>query len=390
MRVRVEERLHDMRTGAETSDLNVMEMRSKTFGILTSSIAYQYVKEVFPDASVLKLGWSYPFPDSLAREFASGVKRLLVVEELDDFIEEHVRSLGISCEGRNLVPGIGELTPERMETVRSRATGSDDTLITPTLDASDLPARPPVLCAGCPHRGVFAALGAWKDVIVCGDIGCYSLGVMPPLSRLDTILCMGGGISVAHGMAKAGEKKPIVGMVGDSTFFHSGITGLMDVAVNKSNVVIAIVDNRTTAMTGHQDHPGTGRTLMGEGTVAVSIERMVEACGIARCRVVDPYNIAATVEAFREELEAKEPSVVISRAPCLLAERKTLGKPFTVLAETCKKCGACLRIGCPALEAVDRQPFINPDACVGCSMCAQMCKFGAIRRDDLEEARSLS
>ncbi len=389
MRVRVEERLHDMRTGAETSDLNRIEMQSKTFGIVTSSIAYQYVKEAFPEASVLKLGWSYPFPDALVREFASNVKRLLVVEELDDFIEEHVRSLGISCEGRNLVPGIGELSPERMFTVRGRASGSDDTLITPTLDASDLPARPPVLCAGCPHRGVFAALGAWKDIIVCGDIGCYSLGVMPPLSRLDTILCMGGGITVAHGMAKAGETRPIVGMVGDSTFFHSGITGLMDVAVNRSNIVIVIVDNRTTAMTGHQDHPGTGRTLMGEKTVAVSIERMVAACGIARCRVVDPYDIAKTAEAFREELAAPEPSVIISRAPCLLAERKTLGKPFAVAAERCKQCGACLRIGCPALEAADRRPRINPAACVGCSLCGQMCTFGAIRRDDSEEARAL-
>jgi indolepyruvate ferredoxin oxidoreductase alpha subunit len=392
MRVKVEERLHDMRMGAETSALNPMEINTPEFGIITSSIAYQYVKEIFPEVSVLKLGWSYPFPDSLIREFATKVKRLLIVEELDDFIEEHVRSLGITCEGRNLVPGIGELSPERMATVRSRALGHDDTLITPSLDATDLPARPPVLCAGCPHRGVFAALGKWKDneLVVCGDIGCYSLGVMPPLSRLDTILCMGGGITVAHGMAKAGEKKHIVGMVGDSTFFHSGLTGLTNVAVNRANVVIVIVDNRTTAMTGHQDHPGTGKTLMGEKTVAVSIEKIVEACGITRCRVIDPYDIAGTAEAFREEFAAAEPSVIISRAPCVLAEKLTLGKPFAVDAGKCKKCGACLRIGCPALEAVDRQPFVNPAACIGCSMCKQMCKFDAIHRDELEEPRVLS
>jgi indolepyruvate ferredoxin oxidoreductase alpha subunit len=389
MRVRVEERLYEMCVGAERSDLNRIEMNTPEFGIITSSIAYQYVKEVFPEASVLKLGWSYPFPDSLIREFAAKVKRLLIVEELDDFIEEHVRSLGITCEGRNLVPGIGELSPERLATVRSRALGHDDTLITPTLDATDLPARPPVLCAGCPHRGVFAALGKWNDIVVCGDIGCYSLGVMPPLSRIDTILCMGGGITVAHGMAKAGEQKHIVGMVGDSTFFHSGITGLTNVAVNKSNVVIVIVDNRTTAMTGHQDHPGTGKTLMGDKTVAVSIEKVVEACGITRCRVVDPYDIAGTAEAFREEFAFDGPSVIISRAPCLLAETKTLGKPFAVDAGKCKKCGACLRIGCPALEAVDRQPFVNPAACVGCSLCKQMCKFDAIHRDELEQERAL-
>ena len=389
MRIKVEARLHDMRSAAETSELNRIEMHSPELGIITSGIAYQYQEEVFPEASVLKLGWSYPYPDALIREFAARVNRLLIVEELDDFIEEHVRSLGITCEGRNLVPGIGELSAERLETVRSRIFGRDNTFIGVAPEATDLPPRPPVLCAGCPHRGVFTALGRF-DIVVTGDIGCYSLGVMPPLARIDTILCMGGGITLAHGMAKAGEKKPIVGMVGDSTFFHSGVTGLMDVAVNKSNVVICIVDNRTTAMTGHQDHPGTGRTLMGEETVALSIEELVEACGIKRCRVIDPYNIDATVKAFKEEFEAQEPSVIISRAPCLLAVRKTLGKPLRVHAEKCKKCGACLKIGCPALEAIDKLPRVNIDACVGCAICRQMCKFGAIDRDELEQERALS
>ena len=389
MRIKIEARLHEMRTKAETSSLNRMEMQSSELGIITSGIAYQYVKEVFPEASVLKLGWAYPFPDSLIRDFATRVGRLLIVEELDDFIEEHVRSLGITCEGRNLVPGIGELSPERLSTVAERIDGRDNTLVTMPLDASDLPPRPPVLCAGCPHRGVFTALGKF-DVVVTGDIGCYSLGVMPPLARLDTILCMGGGVTVAHGMAKAGEKKKIVGMVGDSTFFHSGITGLLDVAVNKSDVVICIVDNRTTAMTGHQDHPGTGRALMGEETVAASIEELVSACGIKRCRIVDPYNIDATIKAFKEEFEAGEPSVIISRAPCLLAERKTLGKPLRVNQDKCKKCGACIRIGCPALEAVDKLPQVNIEACVGCTICRQMCKFGAIERDELEQERALS
>ena len=388
MRVKVEERLHEMRTGTEKTELNSLGMMDADLGIITSGIAYQYVKEVFPEASILKLGWSYPFPDGLIREFAAKVNRLLIVEELDDFIEEHVRSLGITCEGRNLVPGIGELSPERLQTVRDRMYGSDNTLISLSLATTELPARPPVLCAGCPHRGVFTALGKF-DVIVCGDIGCYSLGVTPPLSRLDTILCMGGGVSVAHGMAKAGETKKIVGMVGDSTFFHSGITGLLDVAVNKSNVTIIIVDNRTTAMTGHQDHPGTGRTLMGEDTVAVSIEDVVTACGIKRLRVLDPYDIDGVAAALKEEMDADEPSVIISRAPCLLAEKKTLGKPFAIIEDKCRKCGACLRIGCPAVEAADKQPSINTDSCVGCGICKQMCKFGAISRDEEEPERSL-
>ncbi len=390
MRLRVEARLHEMRTAAETDTvLNRIEMCSPELGIITSGIAYQYVKEVFPEASILKLGFSYPFPDSLIREFAAKVMRLLIVEELDDFIEEHVRSLGITCEGRNLVPGIGELSPERLSTVRERIVGRDNTLVALNLEAADLPGRPPVLCAGCSHRGVFTALGRF-DAVVTGDIGCYSLGVMPPLARLDTILCMGGGITLAHGMAKAGEKKKIVGMVGDSTFFHSGVTGLMDVAVNKSDVTICIVDNRTTAMTGHQDHPGTGRTLMGGETTALSIEELVAASGIKRCRAIDPYNIDATIKAFREEMEAPEPSVIISRAPCLLAERKTLGKPLRINRDKCKVCGACLKIGCPALEAQDKRPSINPEACVGCAICRQMCKFGAIERDELEKERALT
>lgn len=383
LRVKVEKRLHLMRTGSETSDLNVVEMQSRDFGIITSSIAYQYVKESFPDASVLKLGWAYPFPDALIRDFAARVQRLLVVEELDDFIEEHVRSLGITCEGRNLISGVGELTPERLETVRQRLIGRDQTLVGMSLETADLPTRPPVLCAGCPHRGVFSALGKF-DVIVSGDIGCYSLGAMPPLSRMDTILCMGGGVTLAHGMAKAGEKKKIVGMVGDSTFFHSGITGLIDVAVNKSNVTICIVDNRITAMTGHQENPGTGTTLEGEPTVALSIEALVKACGIERIRVVNPYHLQKAIDAFTEELDAEEPSVIIFRAPCVLAEKKPVGKPFAINTEKCSKCGACLKIGCPAIEAIDKVPIINREACMGCAICRQNCRFGAINRADDE------
>ena len=280
------------------------------------------------------------------------------------------------------------MSPERLREVRERLEGEEALIISQVAEAQDLPPRPPVLCPGCPHRGVFIALGKF-DVIVTGDIGCYSLGVLPPLSRMDTILCMGGGVSLAHGMAKAGEKRKIVGMVGDSTFFHSGITGLLDIASNKSNVVICVVDNRTTAMTGHQDHPGTGRTLMGEKTVEASIEEIVKACGIKRVFTVNPYNSKEITRIFKEELACEEPSVIISRAPCPLAEKITFGKPLQVKLEKCTKCGACIRIGCPAIEAVDRSPNIKSAQCISCTLCKQACKFDAIQLDPDEAERVL-
>ncbi|MDR3077491.1 MAG: indolepyruvate ferredoxin oxidoreductase subunit alpha [Planctomycetota bacterium] len=377
MRLRVEERLYELSAEAGKTDLNRMEPGSPDFGVITGGISYQYAKEAFPGASILKLGLVHPLSDSQIREFAGRVRRLLVVEELDDFIESHVRALGIDCEGRNLVPGLGELSPDRLHTVRKRIEGIDGTLL--LIPATvDLPPRPPVLCPGCPHRGVCVALGRFEEVVVTGDIGCYSLGAMPPLDRMDTILCMGGGITLAHGMAKAGEKKKIVGMVGDSTFFHSGITGLLDIAYNRSDVVICIVDNRTTAMTGHQDHPGTGRTLMGETAKEASIEALVAACGIERCRLVNPYDLDETAEAFREEMEAPGPSVIISRAPCVLRVRTPLGKPLFIDPKKCKACRACLKSGCPSLEALEKKPSINASSCAGCGICRRMCRFGAI------------
>ena len=377
MRLRVEERLHELMAEAGKTALNRLEAGSSDFGVITAGISYQYVKEIFPEASVLKLGLVHPISDSHIRDFAGRVKRLLVVEELDDFIESHVRALGIDCEGRNLVPGVGELSPERLKTVRGRIEGLDETFILAPVSA-DLPPRPPVLCPGCPHRGVFVTLGRFSDVVVAGDIGCYSLGAMSPLDRMDAILCMGGGITLAHGMARAGEKKKMVGMVGDSTFFHSGMTGLLNLAYNRSDVVICVVDNRTTAMTGHQDHPGTGRTLMGEPAREVSIEDVAAACGIERRRVVDPYDIAETAGAFREEMETPGPSLIVSRAPCALRLREPLGGPLSVDSGKCTACRACLRSGCPALEAPEGKPMINPSICAGCGICGQLCRFGAI------------
>jgi len=379
MRVRVEERLEKLRKAAETSPANRIEWRGRELGIVTASISYQYVREVWPEASVLKLGWSYPYPDGLMKEFAAGVKNVLVVEELDDFLEEHMKAIGIACKGREWVPGIGELSTGRLKGVRAKMEDRPATQVKPFEQASDLPARPPVLCPGCPHRGIFYALSK-HDVVVTGDIGCYSLGVFPPLSRIDTILCMGGGISMAHGMDKAGEPKKVVGIVGDSTFFHSGITGLMDIAYNKGVSTIIVVDNRTTAMTGHQDHPGTGMTLMGEPTVAVSIEGIGRACGFKRVRTVNPYNTKETLAAVEEELAAAEPSLIVSKAPCPLHQRKRVGKLRTIDAATCKKCGACLKVGCPAIESKGKGevPVINPLLCSGCGVCQQLCKFAAI------------
>jgi len=243
--------------------------------------------------------------------------------------------------------------------------------------ANTLPARPPVFCPGCPHRAMFYALTKF-DVIVTGDIGCYSLGVFPPLSRTDVILCMGAGITMAHGLQKAGEKRKIVGVIGDSTFFHSGITGLLDIVYNKGAATIIVMDNRTTAMTGHQDHPGTGRTLMGEATIAVSIEAIGKACGVQRIRVINPYHLDEAHDVLEEELNADEPSLIISRAPCPLKEHKPVGAPYHIDQAKCKKCKKCLKLGCPAIEYQDGIVKINTHMCAGCDICAQVCPFDAI------------
>ena len=393
MRVRVEERTAALTAEANTSAANRIEWGDRGLGIIAEGIAYQYVKELAPDASVLKVGWVWPFPDELIREFAAGVRRLLIVEELDDILEEHVRSLGISCEGRNpgpwgprpAVPGIGELSSDRLAPVLG--TSSSAVLAGPNarnVDGKDLPARPPVLCPACPHRGIFAALGKF-DVVVTGDIGCYALGVNPPLKRIDTILCMGAGVSMAHGMQiaesmRAGpEAKPrkIVGMVGDSTFFHSGITGLLDITYNKGAAVIIVVDNRTTAMTGHQEHPGTGRTLMGEKTIEASVEEFGRACGMKNIATVDPYEMKATIETLRHALDSNEPWLIVSRSPCPLHTRKSVGPARQVSQELCKKCKACLKLGCPAIEYINDEINVNEMLCGGCSLCEQVCKEGA-------------
>ena len=378
MRRNLEERLRKMQPVVCASTANRIELRDHALGIITSGVAYEYIKDIWPEASVLKLGWSYPFPDNLIRQFATKVKRLLVVEELDDFLEEHIKALGIACEGRRFVPGIGELSPTVLREVRAKFEGRPVTAVSSRANIKDLPARPPVLCPGCPHRGIFYALAQF-DVVMTGDIGCYSLGVFPPLNRLDTILCMGAGISMTQGFEKGGEPKRVVGMVGDSTFFHSGITGLLNIVYNRGSSVIIVVDNRTTAMTGHQPNPGSGETLMGEPAPSASIEAIAKACGVKRVITVNPYELQNTIDVLKESLEAKEPTVLVSRAACVLQEAKPIGEPLAIDGEQCQHCRECLSLGCPALECEGAESLrINEFLCNGCDMCKQVCPFEAI------------
>jgi indolepyruvate ferredoxin oxidoreductase alpha subunit len=381
MRQRVEERLIALKRISESSPVNRLEWRDKSLGIITSSIAYQYVREVWPEASVLKLGMAYPFPDALIRDFSKEVSSLLVVEELDDFIEQHVRALGIACRGRDVIPGIMELSVDRLLESKARLEGKAAAKQRSPQFSEDLPPRPPVLCPGCPHRGIFYALGK-KDVVVTGDIGCYSLGAFKPLDRMDSILCMGAGVSMAHGMEKAGEPRPVVGVVGDSTFFHSGITGLLDIAYNLGSSTIIVLDNRTTAMTGHQDHPGTGRTLQGEKTAAVKIEDFGRACGLERIFTINPYDLEQSEEVIFREIEAEEASLIISKAPCPLHERRKVGPSRAIDQDECRGCELCLNLGCPAIEGGEDHPHINGMLCAGCGLCQHVCPAGAIREVD--------
>jgi len=378
MRRTVEDRLPKLSLAACESPANRIEMRDPALGIITSSVAYQYARDIWPEASVLKLGWAYPFPDELIRRFAAQVKRVLVVEELDDFLEEHIKALGIACDGRNVIPGVGELSPTALRAARAKYEGRPPVVVAPRAEIQDLPARPPVLCPSCPHRGIFYALAQF-DVVVTGDIGCYSLGVFPPLNRMDTILCMGAGVSMTQGFEKGGEPKRIVGMVGDSTFFHSGITGLLNIVYNRGSAVIIVVDNRTTAMTGHQPNPGSGLTLMGEPAPSASIEALAAACGVKRVLTVNPYELQETIQALKESLAANEPTVIVSRAPCPLDEGEPVGQALAIDASQCQECRECLTLGCPALECDEAHGLrINDLLCGGCKMCEQVCPFEAI------------
>lgn len=387
MRVALEERLAKLREASESSTFNRVEKGSK-IGIITSGITYQYVREIFPDASILKLGMTFPLPEKMIKDFAASCDKVYVVEEGEPYLEEQIVFMGVPVEKHEVSLQIGELNPDRVEELSCEIAG----VCWPEKNGpvEGLPARPPVLCPGCSHRGVFYALNRLKATVT-GDIGCYSLGAFAPLSSMDTIVCMGASIGNAHGFDKAGYENRIAGVLGDSTFFHSGLTGLLNVVYNQGKSTTIVLDNRTTAMTGHQEHPGTGKTLMGEDSVETKIEEVAKGLGVKRVRVIDPYDLKETYEVLKEELDAPEASVVVSKKACVLGAKIKTVKQYEIDQDACTACGACLKLGCPAIEIGDPDPSnpkktkarINNVLCVGCGMCIQVCKFDAIKEYDV-------
>ena len=373
----VEARLRAIAEYAETAELNRWEKGTdRKLGIITSSTSYQYVREVCKDdVSVLKLGMIWPLPDQKLKDFAASVDRVVVVEELDGFIEEHCKALGLNVEGKSLFSNIGELS----QNLVAEALGYDAPKGT-ALD-ENIPARPPVMCAGCPHRGIYYTLKKLK-LNVIGDIGCYTLGAVAPLNAIDSVICMGASVSGIHGFNKANlgaTDKNTVAVIGDSTFMHSGMTGLVNIAYNDSNSTVIILDNSITGMTGHQQNPTTGFNLKGDPAAKVDLEALCHALGIQRVRVVDPYDLAQCEEALKEELAADEASVIISRRPCALLKYVKHNPPLKVDAEKCKSCKMCMKIGCPAISFVDGKAVIDGTLCTGCGVCRQLCKFGALQ-----------
>lgn len=387
LRRKLIDRLKAMEEYSNTAAINEAEYNGTKIGVISAGVAYQYAREVFgEDASYLKLGMTFPMPMKKVKEFASKVEKLYVVEEMDPYMENHLKMAGIKCIGKEIIPEMDELNTD---IVRKAVFGvSAETL------KSDKEAvvRPPSLCAGCPHRGFFYALRKQKDVIITGDIGCYTLGSAAPLSAMDTCFCMGGSISAGHGAAmalkKGGSKLRAVAVIGDSTFFHSGITSLMDAVYNKGNSVSVILDNRITGMTGHQENPGTGFTLMGEPTHEVDIPMLCKAIGVKEDNIytVNPLDLTETENALKDALSKDEPTVIIAKWPCVLkkfsdkdkSEFDLTPKRCEIVQEKCKLCKACVKTGCPAITSGDRIT-INPDSCTGCSICRQVCPFDAIQ-----------
>ena len=378
----VEERTRKLVEWAETAYINRVEPgKDSSIGIVTSSTSYQYVKEVAGDRfPVLKLGMVWPLPEKKIRDFAASVDKLYVVEELDGFIEAHIKSLGIDCVGKEKFSNIDEFS----QSILASKLGFD---AKPTITLSEaIPPRPPVMCSGCPHRGLFYSLKKNK-VTVLGDIGCYTLGAVAPLSAMEVTLCMGASISSLHGFNKAlGEASEgkTVAVIGDSTFMHSGMTGLANIAYNQTNSTVIILDNSITGMTGHQQNPTTGYNLRGDPAGKIDLESLCRAIGINRVRVVDPYNLKECDEAIREELAAKEPSVIISRRPCALLKNVKHNPPVKVDPDKCRNCKSCMRIGCPSISIKNGKAVIDETLCVGCDVCTQLCGFGAITKPGRE------
>jgi len=384
----IEQRILDVAEFSESYPYNRIEPGERSLGIITAGVAYQYAKEVFPNASILRLGLTWPLPERLIRKFAATVERLIIIEELDPFIEEAVRLMGIPVEGKSIFPLVGELDPRvvRESAIKAGILPESAHIPLPEVDVGPLPARPPVLCPGCPHRGVFYVLNKLK-VPVNGDIGCYTLGLIPPLSAIHSCGCMGAGIAVAHGAVKAGSPERHVAVIGDSTFFHTGIPALINTVYNRSQMVTIILDNRVTGMTGHQENPGTGRTLQGEETTVIELEPLVRALGIKQVKTVPAYAVSEIETTLKEYLQLNEPSVLITLEPCvLLPEQRKRWVPLEVLSDKCNGCALCFRIGCPAilksdeLDAKLQRPkaLIDCILCTGCEVCAQICPRDAI------------
>lgn len=365
----VEERTKALKEYAETSPLNRVEMGGTELGIITASTSYQYVREVFgEEVSVLKLGMTNPLPEKLIRDFAAKVKKLVVVEELDDVIEQQVKAMGLQVSGRDLLPGIDEFSQNKIAEAFGKKAPKGERL------EEAIPPRPPVMCAGCPHRGMFYSLKKRKCTVL-GDIGCYTLGAVQPLGAMEMTLCMGASISASHGFNKVlGEKAGnVVAVIGDSTFMHSGMTGLANVAYNQSASTIIILDNSITGMTGHQQNPSTGLNIKGEPAGKIDLEALCRAMGFQRVRVVDPYDLKACDTAIAEELAAEEASVIISRRPCALLKKVKHRPPLVVDKEKCIGCKSCMRVGCPAISMKEGKAVVDATQCVGCEVCSQLC-----------------
>lgn len=374
--IRVEERTKALIEYAESTELNRVEMGEDTsVGIITDSTSYQYAREVLGDkASILKLGMINPLPEKLIKDFAQKVDKVIVLEELDPIIENHCKQLGIKVAGKDTFPICGEFSQNLVRKCLGMKEPEHITI------EENVPARPPVMCAGCPHRGIFYILKK-KKCMVYGDIGCYTLGAVAPLNAMDLNVCMGASCSGLHGFNKAiGEEAESnsVGVIGDSTFIHSGMTGITDISYNMSNSTVIILDNSITGMTGHQQNPTTGKNLRGEPAGKVDLEALCRALGFNRVRVVDPYDLKAVEEAVTEELAAKEPSIIISRRPCVMIKGTVHKPPISVDESKCVGCKQCMSIGCPAIAVKDKKAHIDPTLCIGCKVCSQMCKFEAI------------
>ncbi len=390
MRVKLEERLQKLLDFSNHTNMNYIEWNDRKIGVIASGTAYRFAKEVFGNAaSYLKIGFTNPLPIEKIKEFANEVEKIYVIEENDPYIEEQVRILGFDCYGKNLFPSYGEMTPD---VIRKAVYGETNSVI--EYDKDKVAPRPPTLCAGCPHRGFFYELGKRKNVMVSGDIGCYTLGFAEPYNAMDVSICMGGSISMGHGAQQIFNMKEsspmrVVSVIGDSTFFHTGVNSLLDVTYNKSNTINVILDNRITGMTGHQENPGTGYTLQGAETIEIDIEGLVRACGIQHVVTINPNDIKAVKNALDWAMSLDEPSVIITRWPCVLKKfsnqdteefKDAFKNKCVVINEECVGCRACIRTGCPALsfDKAAKKSCINMDQCVGCEICLQVCPVKAI------------